>query len=313
MKHITNVLLLLAFAALGACSTMPESVSELQNARQLVESLDAQPMAEQVASDELEAAKNALARAEQAFDDGRDIDLVRHEAYLASRHAQIGQEQIAEAEARQAMERSEEQRQQIQLQARELEARRATAEARLATAEAQSYAQEADRYAAAARELAKDLQEAEKELKSLESEIENIKAEKTERGLVLTLTDVLFDTGEAELKPGAEKAIDYLADFLDENQERMLLIEGHTDSRGSDELNRELSKRRADAVMQALVAKGVNADRLKTEGHGEAYPVASNETMAGRQQNRRVEIVITNESEIDSSVRRDTSARNTSQ
>jgi outer membrane protein OmpA-like peptidoglycan-associated protein len=110
--------------------------------------------------------------------------------------------------------------------------------------------------------------------------------------VVLTLSDVLFDTDEADLKPGAGSAIAQLAELLDEYPDRRLRIEGHTDSRGSDAYNRELSKERAAAIADALTNRGVSRSRLEIVGMGEAYPVATNETAAGRQQNRRVEIVI---------------------
>jgi outer membrane protein OmpA-like peptidoglycan-associated protein len=129
----------------------------------------------------------------------------------------------------------------------------------------------------------------------LQQELADLQAEQTERGLVLTLGDVLFDTAEAQLKPGADATIRRLAEFLDVYPERRLLIEGHTDSRGSDTYNQDLSQRRADAVRTALMAAGVGEERVRALGLGEEYPVASNDTDAGRQENRRVEIIISTE------------------
>ena len=114
--------------------------------------------------------------------------------------------------------------------------------------------------------------------------------------LVLTLGDVLFDTAQATLKAGADRTLDRLASFMMEYPERQVAIEGHTDSRGSDDYNRDLSKRRADSVRDALVDRGVQAQRIRSVGLGEAYPVAGNDTAGGMQQNRRVEIVISDES-----------------
>jgi len=110
------------------------------------------------------------------------------------------------------------------------------------------------------------------------------------------LSDVLFDTGRATLKPGADRALDRLAQFLKGNPGTRVIVEGHTDSVGSEAYNEELSHRRAQAVTEALSARGVPADQYQAKGLGKAYPVASNETPAGRQQNRRVEIVFSDES-----------------
>ena len=119
-----------------------------------------------------------------------------------------------------------------------------------------------------------------------------LKAQQTERGMVLTLGDVLFDSGKAELHSGAMPTIDRLAEFMRENPDRKLQVEGYTDSIGSDDLNLGLSQRRADAVRAALVQRGVDGARIATRGFGKAKPVASNDTTAGRQLNRRIEIVI---------------------
>jgi outer membrane protein OmpA-like peptidoglycan-associated protein len=112
----------------------------------------------------------------------------------------------------------------------------------------------------------------------------------------MTLSDVLFDTGQATLKPGADRALDRLAQFLKDSSGTRVVIEGHTDSVGSDDYNLALSERRAQSVAAALSARGVPADRIDSKGLGKAYPVASNDTQAGRQQNRRVEIVFSDQS-----------------
>ncbi len=110
--------------------------------------------------------------------------------------------------------------------------------------------------------------------------------------MVLTLGDVLFDTGKAQLHAGAARTIEQLASFLKENPERTIEIEGYTDSTGSQDLNLALSERRANAVKNALTDRGIAANRISARGFGEANPVAGNETAAGRQLNRRVDIVV---------------------
>ncbi len=111
---------------------------------------------------------------------------------------------------------------------------------------------------------------------------------------MLTLGDVLFATGRATLMPGGLQTVDRLANFLQKYPDRNVLIEGHTDSVGRAEYNMGLSQRRADAVRKALMDRGIGAERITTKGYGESYPVASNKTAAGRQENRRVEVVVLN-------------------
>jgi outer membrane protein OmpA-like peptidoglycan-associated protein len=113
--------------------------------------------------------------------------------------------------------------------------------------------------------------------------------------MVLTLGDVLFDTGRATLKPGADSVMERVAMFMQKNPDTKVVIEGHTDSRGSDEYNHELSKDRAAAVQDALASRGIERNRVEAVGKGEGFPVASNDTSAGRQENRRVEIVFSDQ------------------
>jgi outer membrane protein OmpA-like peptidoglycan-associated protein len=144
---------------------------------------------------------------------------------------------------------------------------------------------------------------AEQRATTLEQELSELKAKKTDRGMVLTLGDVLFDTGRATLKPGAYATVDRLATVLKEGADRKVMIEGHTDSVGSDDYNQELSQRRAAAVQTALLERGVRAEQITALGKGETFPVASNDDPGGRQQNRRVEMVFTdNQSQVASDV-----------
>jgi outer membrane protein OmpA-like peptidoglycan-associated protein len=126
----------------------------------------------------------------------------------------------------------------------------------------------------------------------VQAELDALKATPTPRGLVMTLGDVLFDTGRAELKSGAGRKLDQLSQFLVEHPDRRVQIDGFTDSVGTDGYNEDLSQRRADAVKTALVNRGVEPSRIGTEGYGKAYPVANNNDSGGRQLNRRVEVVI---------------------
>jgi outer membrane protein OmpA-like peptidoglycan-associated protein len=127
---------------------------------------------------------------------------------------------------------------------------------------------------------------------ALRRELEELQALKTERGMVMTLGDVLFSSGKTELLPGAMTTIDKLASFLAEYPEKTVRVEGHTDNVGTEEYNLDLSERRALSVKEALVQVGVDASRIDTIGLGESTPITDNTTAAGRLKNRRVEIVI---------------------
>lgn len=132
------------------------------------------------------------------------------------------------------------------------------------------------------------------EAEALRRQIADLNAKQTERGLIVTLGDVLFETGKADLKSNAHTNLAKLVAFLNQQPERALVIEGHTDSVGSESYNQELSQRRADSVKAFLIGQGVPANRITAVGKGESSPVASNDSSSGRQLNRRVEIVIAN-------------------
>lgn len=125
--------------------------------------------------------------------------------------------------------------------------------------------------------------------------LKDLQAKKTDRGIVMTLGDVMFDTGKSTLKSGGARVIDKLAGYLQQNPQRTVAVEGFTDSVGGEEYNQGLSERRAESVKSALVRSGVDSGRVATQGYGEEYPVASNESASGRQLNRRVEIVLSDE------------------
>ena len=147
--------------------------------------------------------------------------------------------------------------------------------------------------AAAREELARRDAAARARIESMEAELAKLAAtRKTERGLIVTLPGVFFDTGKTALKPGARNTLGKIADQLRINENTRIAVEGHTDSVGSDQLNQSLSEKRAAAVRDYLVSRGVPASRITTTGLGETSPVATNDTAAGRQQNRRVELII---------------------
>jgi outer membrane protein OmpA-like peptidoglycan-associated protein len=288
-------LLAAAIAGLCGCSPLPDRVESLEQARAEVRQLEQDPFANEVAARDLAAAREALDEADNAYEDKEELELIEHLAYVAQRHADVGEQRIAEAHAKQTVAEGELARNRVLLQAREREAARLSeqnraAEARNQEAEARNLALATETEA-----LQRQAAEARERATQLEAELTDLQAKQTERGLVLTLGDVLFDTGQATLKPGAANTIDRLAQFMSDYGERQVMIEGHTDSRGEEEYNIDLSARRAMAVRAALLERSIEPQRIRTVGLGESYPVASNDTPGGMQQNRRVEIVISDE------------------
>lgn len=232
---------------------------------------------------------------------GAERDRVRleartREADSAQRSAEYSQRQ-SEASQRSAevsQLRSEASQRNAELSQRQSEASQRSAEAsqRQAAAERQA-ADDAQLKAQAAR---LQTQEAEGRARHLEALLKEMEAKKTDRGMVITLGDVLFDTNQAQLKSGGMRSVQRLADFSKQYPQRRLLIEGFTDSVGSRSRNQDLSDERAQSVRTALLGMGVSTDRITSRGYGESYPAAGNDTPAGRQRNRRVEIIVSDDS-----------------
>jgi outer membrane protein OmpA-like peptidoglycan-associated protein len=263
--------------ALGACAGGPRPNPALESAHDAVRAAESDPNVSKYAALDLEAARKNLAVADDAALHHRESDIAQP-AYLAEQNARLARiHGSAKADdARVAAGQSE--RDQIMLSARTREVQNAKAATNAALDQRDQAAQNA---AAAQQEAAR-----------LQAEVDQLKATPTPRGLVLTLGDVLFDTGRAELNPGAGRKLDQLAQFLTEHKDRLVQIDGFTDSVGTDSYNEDLSRRRADAVKSALLLRGVDAARIGTVGYGKAYPVATNNESGGRQLNRRVEVVI---------------------
>ncbi|HUQ53176.1 MAG TPA: OmpA family protein [Gammaproteobacteria bacterium] len=275
-----------ALLIIAGCNSLPDRVDTVEQARESIAALEREPLAGRVASREINAARDALAEADDAYEEGQSLEIIEHNAYIAQRYADISRELVAEASAREEITRGEAERNRIIAEARERDAQAAEREAEAANRELEVQSR-------AAEEQGRAAQAAEERSRELERELEDLEARNTEdRGLVLTLGDVLFDTGTATLKPGAATTVDRLAQFMRDYPERSVRIEGHTDAAGSDETNQALSERRAQAVRDALVMRGLPAERIGTMGYGEARPIAGNDSPGGRQQNRRVEIVV---------------------
>jgi outer membrane protein OmpA-like peptidoglycan-associated protein len=299
MRRTIGIATTLSIAVAAGCSQLPEQIETLDQARTAVEAIEQDPLARDVAQTRYEQARAALGRAEEAYEEDEDLEIIEHEAYTALRNAQIVQAEADERRARDELEDSEADRNRVLLQAREREAEQAqriAAERGQALTEREQQLELQARQTAEAerraRELAQEAQSLEQQRQELQQQLVALEAEQTERGWVMTLGDVLFRFDEAELAPGATVTMDRLAEFMEENPERIIAIEGHTDSSGAASYNRDLSRQRAEAVRQALVDRGIPSRRIEIRALGEEFPVATNDTDTGRQLNRRVEIVL---------------------
>lgn len=285
---------LLVGTLLGCATPMPQA---LVDAQQAVNAAENDVDVVRYAPVELDEAEQAAKRADELWQQKKDTDEANHQAYMVMRRVEIARAVTDGAMAVEEGKALARQRDAVRLEIR-------TAEADRALSEAEKRAEEARRDRAAAEQARMEAEQAraeaaalaEKERK-LREQLADLQAKQTERGIVLTLGDVLFDVDQATLKPGATQSLYRLVTFLKEYPDRQVLVEGHTDSTGTDQYNLGLSQRRADAVVQFLTLNGIAPDRAMARGYGKAYPVASNDTAEGRQLNRRVEIVILNPGE----------------
>jgi outer membrane protein OmpA-like peptidoglycan-associated protein len=232
------------------------------------------PVVTQRAPLELKQAVDTVEQADRRWRDDGDREEAQHDAYLAERRAAIAENYARARDADENIKLANATADKQRLEAR-------TREATVARQEANQQAQRAD--------------SADERVRQLEARVRDIQAQQTERGLLVTLGDVLFETGKAQLLSPAFPRLDKLAEFLRQYPDRRLLIEGYTDSVGSDSYNLELSQRRAEAVRLALIQRGIDPGRIAIRGYGESYPVADNANTEGRALNRRVEVVITDE------------------
>ncbi len=263
------------------------------------------PRVGMLAAPELKQASNALTAANDAWVKKMSKTEVDHLAYLAKQRAGIAVETTQQRAAEQAVAGADASRDRMRLAARTNEAdsaHRAADTARVQAEEAQRQAvlaqQQADRARA---DAAGSQQQAALVLQrnsELQAQLDDLHARKTDRGMVVTIGDVLFDTDRAQLRAGGLRNVEKLAGFFRQYPQRKALVEGFTDSTGTAGHNQTLSSQRADAVRTALVDLGVGGDRIRTRGYGEAFPVAGNDNPSGRQLNRRVEIVLSDESGV---------------
>jgi outer membrane protein OmpA-like peptidoglycan-associated protein len=277
----------IACVLLASCGP-PMKNADLEKAQAAFAEAKMDPVVVKKAPLGLQTAESSLQTAERLWKAEAEPADVSHHAYLALQRTAIAKETANQKVAEENIEAASSERAKVLLAAR-------TNEAELARQKAEEQSTLLAAKTAEAQKAADAAKAAEARANKLEAEVAQLHATKSERGLIITLGDVLFDTGKAELKGGAVVTISKIADFMKTYPTRKLLVEGFTDSRGSDAYNLDLSERRANAVRTALTASGVSSERLAMRGYGESYPVASNETPEGRQLNRRVEVIISDE------------------
>ena len=278
--RLSALIVVTSAALLAACATRPAvRNAQLDQARETVHSLEHDPDAQRVAADQLRDARHDLQRANAASAQHRTPAEVTYLAYLADREAEAGKAYTDAFRTRQALAKGNEERRRILLDARNREIQ----QARIATQTAR----------VAARTAHKRMLTTQNQLQQERRQLSALKARETARGLQLTLaSNLLFNNASATLQPGATLQLGQLVDFMRRNPKARIIVEGYTDSVGPAAYNQQLSQARAQAVAGAIEAGGISAGRIQAIGRGESFPVASNATAAGRQQNRRVDIIL---------------------
>lgn len=282
---IISIMAFTGFIAVG-CATTPQATPQLNQAQKAYSQARDDQMVTQYAPVPLYEAEQALNKAQNAESDVERM----HYAYLTERKVEIAQSLAAQRAAENQVEQLRAEQQDMLLQMRTKEADQARLEAQQAQEQVRAYRSEQQQQKLTTAQS--EAEQARTELQELQQQMQDMQAQQTQRGILLTFGDMLFATNKSELKSGAERSLQQLANFLNEHPQRQVVIEGHTDSQGPQAYNRQLSQERAQAVAYTLQRLGVSADRITARGLGEDYPIAPNTNAAGRQQNRRVEIII---------------------
>lgn len=272
MRTLLAAVIVTPALLLAGCATTPTENSQITELQRQIDNLDSGPDGKQYAPIAVREAQESLDKLKSFKGSAEEY---QHQLFLTEKRIEIARENVSQKQAEETVASAELRRKDILLDAERQESARA-------------------------RDLAATMAVRAQELKR---QVSDLQAEETERGLVLTLGAVLFETNKATLQSGAQRTVQKVAEFLNQYPERNILIEGFTDSQGSDAYNQKLSQERAQTVRNELAKHGVAAGRVDIVGYGEEYPVASNDNAAGRQQNRRVEIVISKENGADVSDR----------
>ena len=323
-RSLTRILLILMLVLLSACTAAPKKDLALERVREELDNLKSHPELAGYASPALGEAERALRKAEMAVGD----DLYRsYLIYMADRRIQIARTMAEREQYEKTLDQLEDERSNMLIKASQQEADNARMEAERArllvattsedaqrakeekeTAQqkeaesaraAQLSAEEADQARRLAESRASEAEFARREadlasqqVTSLTRQLENLQLRETESGVVVTLGDVLFASGQAQLVEGGRSSLEEVVDLLQTEPDKKIRVEGHTDSRGDADANLLLSEQRAQAVREALISLGVASERVSALGMGEDFPIASNEDEDGRARNRRVDVIL---------------------
>jgi outer membrane protein OmpA-like peptidoglycan-associated protein len=289
------VLLPTAFAIsvmFAACSTTPTTTSQLDQARGDFIAAQSNPTVAASAPLEFKAASEALDRANAAAAKKESLDEIDKLAYIAKQKIATAQEVAKGKQAEADVANAARQRDEIRLQARTAEANNARVAADRARTQAEQAKADADAARAQADAASTSARDEAAKNSALQQQLADLQAKQTERGIIITLSDVLFQVDRAELSAEGMRTAQKVADVLMQEPQSVVQVEGFTDSTGTSSHNLDLSQRRAESVRNALIGLGVPSAKVGTRGYGEAYPVASNSDAGSRQLNRRVEIVL---------------------
>lgn len=293
MNKLTLTPILVAVGIMiSACSTVPRTTAQLDQTRIDFVAAQNNPNVPRFASSEMQQAGAAMIDANAAADHDDSSDKIDRLANIAKQKIAVVQEVAAQRAAAAETARNAREHDQIRLEQRTDEANQAkndAAQSQLVAAAAVNAAADADRGRLDAQRMTLDAQT---HAAQLQGQLDDLSAKKSERGMVITMGDVLFGTDQARLNPDGMHTAQKLAEVLQQNPQRSVLVEGYTDSTGNTTHNQELSERRAAAVRDALTGLGIAGDRVAVHGYGPAYPVATNDSSSNRQLNRRVEIVL---------------------
>ncbi len=266
-----SLAMLASAVMLAGCSSTPDRNASLAEAQDAYQTARNDPQVIKYAHPELQRAEQRLTNAQNAWEENKEEDKVDHLAYLAKQQVEIAKAVATREAAEQTIATAESQREQIRLQARTREIESAQLQAQQATQRAE---------------------QAEQRAQQMEKELQDLNAKQTDRGVSISLGDVLFATGSADLTAEGVRNVEKVADYLRNNPDRKVLVEGFTDSVGAETFNQQLSERRANSVKRIFLRAGVDSSRIETIGYGESYPIGSNDNAGGRQLNRRVEVII---------------------
>ncbi len=323
-QSLIRVSLVLLLALLSACVAPPKKDLALERVRDELDSLKSNTELAGYAPLALGEAERALRAAEAAT--GKDL-YRSYLVYMADRRIQIARTMAEREQYEQTRDDLEDKHSQMLIKASQLEADQARAEAErarllvattsedaqrareekevalqkeaesaraaeLSAEEASQARRLADSRASEAEFARREADLASQQITSLTRQLENLQLRETESGVVVTLGDVLFASGQAQLVEGGRSSLEEVVDLLQTEPDKKIRVEGHTDSLGEAEANLQLSEQRAQAVREALISLGVSADRVTALGMGEDFPIASNEDEVGRAQNRRVDVIL---------------------